>query len=59
MCPVSVCTTLFDFGSVSQILMVLSADPVMTKSWLKIFCVRIDLISPLWMPGRVEKFLTS
>ena len=34
--PVRVCTTLLDLGSVSQILMVLSAAPVMTKSWLKI-----------------------
>ena len=30
-CPVNVCTTLFDLGSVSHILIVLSADPVITN----------------------------
>lgn len=42
-CPMSVCTISLDFGSTSHILMVLSAEPVMIKSWSNIFSLRMHL----------------
>ena len=52
-CPVRVCTILFDFIYVSHILIVLSADPVITNNWLNIFWDSKHLIYPLWILGKL------
>jgi len=49
--PVKVWTMSLDLGSMSQTLMVRSAEPVITKIWLNIFSLRMHLTSPLCMPA--------
>jgi hypothetical protein len=50
-CPVKVWMISLDLGSISQILIVRSAEPEMTKIWLNIFSLSRHLTSPLCIPA--------